>query len=313
MIATESNLTCDAGDLNPYRRHSVRFNGDPHLVPLRANGPRPPLFCFNAIDGNANAYHDFVSGLSIDIPVYGFQAIHGEAAPESLGQMAQEHADSICRITANSPVRLFGFSFGALVAMHTAAVLEARFRRVQFVAVVDHRPFAAGDLAAKKRYLADYIRVVYSHLSSRLSVLRQISAPELQAAADAIAGHFVYDDSDPSLETMIDVVRRTGLIDDDRYTETTANWIGLFFARLPLIKTSHLVCVEAPLFVWRALNGIGAGKQTWSQWTRGLCEEAMLEGNHITVMKSPAVDILARQCSGLLDVYDGVPNSRFAA
>jgi len=210
MIATENNLTCDVGDLNPYRRHSVRFNGDPHLVPLRANGPRPPLFCFNAIDGNANAYQDFVSRLSIDIPVYGFQAIHGEAAPESLGQIAQEHADSICRIAANSPVRLFGFSFGALVAMHTAAVLEARFRRVQFVAVVDHRPFAAGDLAAKKRYLADYIRVVYSHLSSRLSVLRQISAPELRAAADAIAGHFVYDDSDPS--TVKHVAERLFLV-----------------------------------------------------------------------------------------------------
>ena len=111
----------------------------PWVVPLRASGTRPPLFCACAGGGDALDYRDLALALPEDQPVYSFgmpTLADGAAFPTVL-QLAAIYVGAVRSLQPHGPYHLCGHSFGGLVAYEMAALLARAGERVRLVAVLD--------------------------------------------------------------------------------------------------------------------------------------------------------------------------------
>ena len=115
---------------------------DQVLLPLRARGSGPPLFCVHPVSGLALAYSGLLRGLP-DRPVYGLQA-HSLASdsdlPADLDAMAARYISEIRAVQPGGPYHLLGWSLGGTVAHLMACQLAAEGDRVDTLALLDAVP-----------------------------------------------------------------------------------------------------------------------------------------------------------------------------
>ncbi|MGW7428024.1 amino acid adenylation domain-containing protein [Streptomyces sp. NPDC054861] len=114
------------------------------ILPLRATGNEPPLFCVHPGGGIGWSYTGLIRHLDPDVPVYAVQA-RGLARPEDalpadMEQMAADYADHLEATFPEGPYRVLGWSFGGLAAHALATELQRRGRTVQALAVIDVHP-----------------------------------------------------------------------------------------------------------------------------------------------------------------------------
>ncbi|WP_432828471.1 condensation domain-containing protein [Dactylosporangium sp. CA-092794] len=118
------------------------------LLPLRAQGDRPPLFCVHPVAGTSWPYGGLTRHLHPDQPVYGLQT---RAASEpgyraaSVAAMAEDYLAQVRRIRPDGPYRLLGWSFGGIVAHEMAARLRAEGAEVELLALLDSYPVLPGE------------------------------------------------------------------------------------------------------------------------------------------------------------------------
>ena len=112
-------------------------------VILQEQGARPPLFCLCGLE----IYRPFALALGKERPVYGLyaeeeadfllQAASGKVADVSISSLAQAYATAIQRRQPDGPIQLAGVSFGGVLALETARLLEAAGRVVAGVILID--------------------------------------------------------------------------------------------------------------------------------------------------------------------------------
>src|SRR4051812_13581113 len=98
------------------------------IVPLRATGTRPPLYCVHAVSGSAYAYSGLTKLLGADQPVYGIEApgFDNDRQPvSSLPALADESTEilrafSLQEHGADGGYRLLGWSLGGILAFEMA-------------------------------------------------------------------------------------------------------------------------------------------------------------------------------------------------
>jgi thioesterase domain-containing protein/acyl carrier protein len=110
------------------------------LVPIRALGSRPPLFCIHA-DGSVFIYRRFAEYLHPDVPIYGLQA-HGLADPKQepythVEEMAAHYIREIRIVQPQGPFHLCAFSAGGLIIFEMARQLQAEGEQVAFLGLLD--------------------------------------------------------------------------------------------------------------------------------------------------------------------------------
>ena len=110
------------------------------LVPIRAQGSRPPLFCVHA-DGSVFIYRRFAEHLDQDIPIYGLQA-HGLAHPQDqpyrhVHEMAAHYVREIRTVQPHGPYHLCAFSAGGLIIFEMARQMRGLGENVAFVGMLD--------------------------------------------------------------------------------------------------------------------------------------------------------------------------------
>ncbi|MCX4744976.1 amino acid adenylation domain-containing protein [Kitasatospora sp. NBC_01287] len=136
------------------------------LLPLRATGSLPPLFCVHPGFGMSWGYRGLVDHLPADRPLYALQARglrESEGLGESIEEMAAEYVARIRSVQPNGPYHLLGWSFGGVAAHAMATCLQAAGERVELLAVLDAYPGVpverlefAEALAEVRRTLARY-------------------------------------------------------------------------------------------------------------------------------------------------------------
>ncbi|GAA2067614.1 amino acid adenylation domain-containing protein [Polymorphospora rubra] len=113
------------------------------VLPLRATGTAPPLFCLYPITGLSWCYSVLLRHVGGDRPVYGIQspalARPGDP-PRTIERMAAECADHIRSVQPTGPYHLLGWSLGGLLAYATATELQHRGEEVDLLAVLDAYP-----------------------------------------------------------------------------------------------------------------------------------------------------------------------------
>lgn len=113
------------------------------LISFCKDGDRDPLFCICGIE----IYRALAEMLGTDRPIYGLYveeeaeflrtATSGKIADVSIGKLAEAYAAAIIRQRPDRPVQLLGVSFGGVLALETARILEEANITVSNVIMLD--------------------------------------------------------------------------------------------------------------------------------------------------------------------------------
>jgi enterobactin synthetase component F len=113
------------------------------VLPLRAEGVRPPLFAFHPAGGISWCYAGLAARLGPQQPVYGIQArglIGDEPLPRTLREEAEDYVGRIREIQPRGPYRLLGWSVGGILAHEVAVLLQEAGAEVRLLALLDAFP-----------------------------------------------------------------------------------------------------------------------------------------------------------------------------
>uniref|UniRef100_UPI001FE8E1FF thioesterase domain-containing protein n=1 Tax=Allorhizocola rhizosphaerae TaxID=1872709 RepID=UPI001FE8E1FF len=113
------------------------------LLPLRAEGDLPPLFCVHPAAGMSWPYAGLTRHLGNAQPVYGLQTralTQPGYRAASVDEMADDYLAEIRAVQPTGPYRLLGWSFGGLVAHAIAVRLQAMGETVELLALMDSYP-----------------------------------------------------------------------------------------------------------------------------------------------------------------------------
>jgi nonribosomal peptide synthetase DhbF len=112
------------------------------LIPLRAGGELPPLFCIHPGTGVSWVYSRLLRYLEPDRPVYGLQArrFTDPAAAPDINEMAADYLSRIREVAPHGPYHLLGWCLGGNVAHAMAASLAAEGDQVGLLALLDAYP-----------------------------------------------------------------------------------------------------------------------------------------------------------------------------
>ena len=114
----------------------------PLLVPIRAGGSQPPLFCVHLADGNILSYRDLARHLPSDQPLFGLQSRGLDGIGRlnmRIDDMARDYVAAIRKMQPRGPYAICGWSFGGLVAFEMARQLENAGQMVELLALLDTR------------------------------------------------------------------------------------------------------------------------------------------------------------------------------
>ncbi|MCW6008205.1 hypothetical protein K1W54_27210, partial [Micromonospora sp. CPCC 205371] len=113
------------------------------VLPIRATGTGPALFCVGPAAGLSWSYRGLVDHLAPHQRIYGLQTAGLREDAGSIEQMAEELLEHVRAVQPEGPYLLLGWSVGGLVAFALATELQARGVQVNLVALLDSYPLAA--------------------------------------------------------------------------------------------------------------------------------------------------------------------------
>ena len=113
----------------------------PALVPLRAEGDRPPLFLLHPVGGTVACYRDLVRRLRPGRPVIGVQAAGIDPGERvfagDLPEMATAYLEVLLRHQPDGPYHLAGWSMGGVLAFEMARQLAETGQPMGAVALIE--------------------------------------------------------------------------------------------------------------------------------------------------------------------------------
>lgn len=112
----------------------------PHLIPLKHNGTKKPLFLIHPIGGTVFWYIPLIKYIDTDRPVYAIQdpAIGTKDIPfKNIEEMASFYIKTIKNIQKSGPYLLAGASAGANISVEMAYQLKRQNEQISFIGLFD--------------------------------------------------------------------------------------------------------------------------------------------------------------------------------
>ncbi|MGW7144759.1 amino acid adenylation domain-containing protein, partial [Streptomyces sp. NPDC054878] len=113
------------------------------VLPIRAEGDRPPFFFFHPASGLSWCYRPLTRFVPDGIPLYGLQAAGMDGSgtlPSTIDDMASDYVEQIRAIQPHGPYHLVGFSFGGIPVHEVAVRLQEAGETVAALVVMDTYP-----------------------------------------------------------------------------------------------------------------------------------------------------------------------------
>lgn len=110
------------------------------LLPIRAGGDGPPLFCVHPVSGLGWSFAGLTRHIDPAHPIYVLQSL--EAVASTVHGLAARYVDEIRRVAPHGPYHLVGWSVGGLIAREIAVLPQSSGERVDLLAVLDSYPLA---------------------------------------------------------------------------------------------------------------------------------------------------------------------------
>jgi amino acid adenylation domain-containing protein len=145
------------------------------MLPLRAAGTAPALFCVHPINGLSWCYAGLVGYLPATVPIFGLQAT-GDQPPPTVHAMAEDYVRRIRAVQPSGPYRILGWSFGGVVAHAIATLLHRGGSPVDLLALVDSylsagAPGGEDELIARLQYAYGALRHLDRATMTRLGTV----------------------------------------------------------------------------------------------------------------------------------------------
>ena len=113
------------------------------LLPLRAHGSRPPLFCLHPAGGLSWSYAGLLRHLPSEQPIYGLQShsfTRSHQVPSTVDTIAADYLQEIQAVQPNGPYYLLGWSLGGPLAHAIATQLQDQHESVPLLTLLDCYP-----------------------------------------------------------------------------------------------------------------------------------------------------------------------------
>ncbi|MFE2164046.1 non-ribosomal peptide synthase/polyketide synthase [Streptomyces sp. NPDC059447] len=258
------------------------------MLPLRAGGDRPPLFCLHSGGGLGWHYAALVNHLPDEYPVYGVQArgLDGSGAfPASVEEMAADYADRIRSVQPSGPYHLLGWSFGGVVAHAVATHLRQEGETVALLAILDgypNRRMAQEDAAGAAEFAA-------------FGEFRPGDRPVLLLDGDVV-GDAPEAPADRVDETRLDETR----LDETRLDAMTSAVHRVEENNLRLLRGYTPGVFDGDVLLFVAALGrpellpAEAAPEAWRPYVRGTVETRSLESDHRRMIKGEPLAEIAR-------------------
>lgn len=111
------------------------------VIPIRAEGHLPPLFCIHGGDGGVFFYRDLANHLPLGRPLLAIEspalAVEGSVEMVSVEEIAKTYLTAIRHHQKSGPFYLTGYSFGGLIVFEIARQLISEGESVGFLGIVD--------------------------------------------------------------------------------------------------------------------------------------------------------------------------------
>jgi aspartate racemase len=264
------------------RQDNAGKNPPPLLCPIQREGDLPPLFCVSPPGVNALGYIFLARKLGSRHPVYGLQA-DPEIHPNTLLDHTAKAAESIAemrKVQPHGPYFLAGTCQGAHIAFEMTRQLERAGERVGAIAVLD----AWVEENTRNRMLF-FLRTTWIRLQKLLAAKRRSDAPPQSSATP-------------------------------RRTPPKANRAVLQEMMKRYFPGRDYVApqCDAPIVVFRQPRQpffrVRDRSLGWHRRTRAQVQVVDIPGAHQTILRDPAVSVIAEALKPFLRVPGASPNGR---
>jgi len=253
------------------------------LLPIRATGSRPPLFCLHPGTGLCWPYANLLHATSDEQPIYGIQArgfAHDGPLPETLDDVVAESSSIIRRVRPHGPYRLLGWSFGGVVAHMIASRLRASGEEVETLIMLDSYPPPPSNGHAASR-------------PDREAIWREIALGTSLALPEG-DGHVL--DADRILTLAQEQTHILGAFPRRQLEQLNA--VMANNARLLQSTTLDVFDGDITLFVatrdTAGLEGVAKSPQEWARYCSGAIRATAVDAEHHRMLSPDAVRIIGR-------------------
>jgi thioesterase domain-containing protein/acyl carrier protein len=265
------------------------------VIPIQTANDRTPLLCFHPIGGGILCYRELARQLGPTHSVYGIKAVglHGEQEPlASIAQMAEHHLGRILEIQDEGPFFLIGWSAGGLIAFEVAHKLKQLGHEIGSIAFIDTSPpFSNGkwrrDDQLERGEWIGFMSILEMPIDQRLQSRRH---KFWKLSEEQKATHVL------NFAKANNCVPR-GLSDVD-----FGRMIAVFQSNLRALHEYDAPTVDAKLILFQPepigekhLKAAAQRLNFWRSCARGGCETINVPGDHMTIMQSPSIDIIAKR------------------
>jgi len=290
-LVTHPTIESLASELAPSEADPVAV----HIVPMRPQGDRPPLFFIHCGTGHVLRYRGLASYLDRDIPLYGIRApeLKTEHVP-TIEDLAELYIEDIRKIRPHGPYQLFGFCFGGIVAYEIARRLTEMGETVSPVVMVESANpayYMRAPLARTLKYQANYVygrvskygrrvlRGEWNEISSGFRGLvtwhtrrRELRSPEARLGSkETLSSQEIYDDI------------------------AILSTVGEAYVPKPYPGRVHLIRAQTQKAETAKDMTFG-----WHEVVTGSLEVCTLPGDHFSLLEQPDVARVADALSGWL-------------
>lgn len=249
------------------------------LVAIKSQGSNPPFFCVHPIFGVVFPYYKLAAELGTDQPFYALQpqGIDGECSPlTSIEDMAAFYITAVREVQPQGPYFLGGWSFGGLVAFEMAQQLQKSGDRVALLAVLDTlAPIPSNQVSfwdGCKFLFTIALRSVWPFLLDYFRLL---------AASD----NFFDESFAARIVKLNKVIKPIFAVFQANSKATLAYAPKTYYNnKITLVRSTAQTSTDDRDFT------LG-----WSELTNDKVEVIKVPGNHLTMLRSPHVQVLAQQ------------------
>jgi 3-oxoacyl-(acyl-carrier-protein) synthase/thioesterase domain-containing protein/acyl carrier protein len=266
------------------------------LVPIRAKGIHPPLFCVSGIHGNVLLYSDLAKYLGESQPFYGLQpkGIDGLQPPlTSIEEIATYYIQAMRTVQAEGPYFLGGFSLGSYVVWEIAQQLHQLGEKVALLALFD------GKIRSTNTVRLPFRKRIFLHYQSFREMGFTYISQKFPAWQDWLSGRYQYWTKRIArrlyqcLQWQLPIYLRQSAI------EESLEQAGAEAMRTYVIKAYPDKVTLFRADIQESDQGVGFDSIDWDlgwgQLASGGLDIQTVSGDHMSMFRDPQVQILAQK------------------
>ncbi|WP_287295711.1 non-ribosomal peptide synthetase [Moorena sp. SIO2C4] len=260
------------------------------LVPINKTGNLPAFFCVHPVGGNVLCYAELARYLGNNQPFYGLQSpgLFGESEPlTGIEDMATCYIEALQTIQPVGPYYLGGWSLGGIIAWEMAQQLSAAGEEVALLALIDsYSPVAIDRPEQMNQQMM--ARSLAQDLGSVFGTELPIAVKDLKLGG-----------LEQQLQHILREAKGLNILPPEIGIEQMRKLFGVFQANLMAMYRyqPQPYSGRIALFCARELEAEDRG---WHELAVGGLETYRIPGDHYTMMRSPDVEILAKQLEVLV-------------